>query len=86
LKISDPGIQKIWPFFQINLFVFISLKLAKIIGVYELKFFSKIVFYRFLTTTKYAQIKKLYKICNITKWLKISFREKVHLTDPYYFC
>ena len=26
-----------------------------------------------------------YKICNVRKWSKINFREKVHLTDPYYF-
>ena len=27
-----------------------------------------------------------YKICNIRKRTKINFTEKVHFTDPYYFC
>ena len=29
--------------------------------------------------------KNLYKICNVRKWSKINFREKIQLTDPYYF-
>ena len=70
--------------------VAISLKLAKIMGSVKITFSLKLIFNRFFTTTKYAQIKK-----NITKiiqnlqhqkMVKKNFREKVYLTDPNYFC
>ena len=38
----------------------IRIKLAKIIGVFEVHFFSKVDSNRFFTTSKYAQI---YNIC-----------------------
>ena len=45
----------------------ISLKLAKIIGVCKVNFFSKFIFNRFFKTTKYAQIKFFLKIGNVRK-------------------
>jgi hypothetical protein len=69
-----------------KLFIVISLILAKKIGFCKVNFFSKLIFNRFFTTTKYAQIKKIIQNLQQEKVVKIKFREKVHKTDPYYFC
>ena len=65
--------------------IFYYFPLTVVIGVCEVYFCSKIYFNHFFTTIKYAQIKNLYKICNIRKLSKINIREIFHLTDPYYF-
>ena len=55
----------------------IPIKLAKIIGVFEDHFFSKIYSNYFFTTSKYAHIyKNLYKIGNVRKWSKIILDKK----------
>ena len=46
-------------------------KQAKIIGVCEVNFFSK------MKATKTQRIKQLPKIDCVNKWLKIHFREKI---------
>ena len=94
MKIFDPGVQKLWPkkvfFFAIlsrtkNFVVVFSLNLTKIIEVFEINYFSKVEFNLFFTTTKYTQIKKIIQNLQRQKVVKINFREKVHITDPYYF-
>ena len=82
LKIFDPGIQKLLPIFFHSYFP----KTGNKIGVCELNFFSIINFNHFFTTTKYAQIKKFIQSLQHQKVVKINFRKKVYLTNPYYFC
>ena len=54
-------------------YIGIFLKLAKIIGVCKVNFFSKLIFKHFFTTAKYTQIKKFIQNLQRQKVFKNQF-------------
>ena len=61
-------------------------KPAKIIGVCEIIFFSKMNLWPFFDPVNFVYFFRSLWFCGFKKWFKIHFREKVYFTDPYYIC